>query len=118
MRAAFGAFKIRDSRHAESLAGVWIALVPHRPPTKKRRNIPSGAFANQTRCSSVALGCCGPSNVLRCHIKSKHEPVCALELKRLRTFMISLKLIRHHDEAVIAWRSPVPDILEHGWFIG
>ena len=46
-------------------------------------------------------------HILRGHIKSQHEPVGALKLKRPVTLAIGFNLIGHHHEPVVARCAPV-----------
>ena len=49
--------------------------------------------------------------------KVSMNPFVPLNSKAFGAFAIGFKLIRHHDEAVVARRAPVLDVLQHRRFI-
>ena len=45
------------------------------------------------------------------HVEHKHKPVRSLELLRLGSLFVRFQFVGHHDEAVVARRAPVLDVL-------
>src|SRR5205823_10059577 len=68
--------------------------------------------------SLISHRCFLRRDILRRHVKSQHETVSTLELKRVRAFAVGFNLVRHHNEAVVARRPPILDVLKHRLIVG
>src|SRR5580692_7230240 len=104
---------------------IFLAVVAQRchasqvalTKNKSAGRLPAQYPIIKKRSSSVTRCRLAGRNVLRVHVESEQESICALELESVRAVAIGLQLIRHHDEAVVARCSPVLHVFEHRRFI-
>src|SRR6185369_6569961 len=91
---------------------IQLTLGTRTAPEWFRRIFNSRSLASVARCCFVRR------DIFGSHVEGEHKTVGALELESLGALAVGFKLIRHHDEAIVAWRSPIFDVLEDRWFIG